>query len=533
MKKSLFLFFLIPVICFSQSSKNVLPIIPRPHEVIIDTGNFTLTDNTVIVIPGIYFEGEAKYLQSQMENLLGKKLQIVNAVPVREKYILLQQVDTTAKMRDYYRLNITDSSVSIYGGKNEGVFWGIQSLLQLLGASDSISLKIPCCHIHDYPRYSWRGMHLDVCRHFFTKEEVKKYLDLLALYKFNIFHWHLTDDQGWRIEIKKYPLLTQIGSIRKETVIGKPSDTARYDGKAYEGFYTQEDIREIVAYAQERHITIVPEIEMPGHALAALSACPQFSCCMEPLEPATTWGVFDDVYCAGNDSTFEFLENILSEVCELFPGKYIHIGGDECPKDRWMLCEKCQRRIRSENLKDEHESQSYFIRRIEKFLNSKGKQIIGWDEILEGGLAPNAAVMSWRGTEGGIEAAKQKHYVVMSPGKPCYFDHYQSKNKKSEPLAIGGYNPLESVYNYEPTPKQLSISERKYILGAQGNVWTEYITDFNQVEYMSVPRMCALAETLWTPSAKKNYNNFIARLKNHSRLLDMMKVNYAKHFLKK
>lgn len=532
MNKSFFLFFLIPLFCFSQQGKNksTLPIIPQPYEVTTNTGNFQFTDSTVIIVPQPYVDNEGKYLQSRLENLFGKKLQIENAIPLNKKYIQLQRAYIKKDTTDYYSLTINDTSVSIIGEGDDGVFWGIQSLIQLLGANDS--LKIPCCRIYDSPRYAWRGMHLDVCRHFFTKEEVKKYIDLLALYKFNIFHWHLTDDQGWRIEIKKYPLLTQVGSVRKETVIGKPSDTARYDGKPYGGFYTQEDIKEIVAYAKERHITVVPEIEMPGHALAALSAYPQFSCCMEPLEPATAWGVFDDVYCAGNDSTFEFLENILSEVCELFPGKYIHIGGDECPKDRWMLCEKCQRRIRNEHLKDEHELQSYFISRIEKFLNSKGKQIIGWDEILEGGLAPNAAVMSWRGTDGGIEAAKQKHYVVMSPGKPCYFDHYQSRNKKREPLAIGGYNPLDSVYLYKPTPSQLKGDERNYVLGAQGNVWTEYITDLSHAEYMSVPRMCALSEALWTPAAKKNYKNFIARLKKHSRLLDRMKVNYAKHFLK-
>jgi hexosaminidase len=319
--------------------------------------------------------------------------------------------------------------------------------------------------------------------------------------------------------------------VRKETVIGKPRDNATYDGKPYSGFYTQDDIREVVEYARQRHITIVPEIEMPGHALAALSGYPQFSCCMSPLEPATTWGVFEDVFCAGNDSVFEFMENILSEVCDLFPGNYVHIGGDECPKERWKLCEKCQRKIKSENLKDEHELQSYFISRIGKFLNSKGKYFIGWDEILEGGLAPQAAVMSWRGTKGGIEAVKQKHYVVMSPGQPCYFDHYQVKNIKKAPLAFGGFNPLDSVYNYEPTPKELSADEKKYILGAQGNVWTEYITTFSQVEYMAVPRMCALSEVLWTPAEKKNYNNFVERLKVHAELLDRMKVNYAKHFM--
>jgi hexosaminidase len=429
-----------------------------------------------------------------------------------------------------YYMNIANDgwqSSILIKGTNAGIFYAFQTLKQMLQAEGGREIR--CGVINDSPRYAWRGMHLDVCRHFFGVDDVKKYIDLLALNKLNTFHWHLTDDQGWRIEIKKYPLLTQVGSMRKETLIGKPDDSAKYDGKPYGGFYTQEEIKDIVAYAAERHVTIVPEIEMPGHALAALASYPQFSCRQQPLEVGTAWGVYDDVFCAGNDSTLQFLENILSEVCEMFPGKYIHVGGDECPKTRWKTCPKCQARIKNETLKDEHELQSYFIRRIETFLNSKGKQIIGWDEILEGGLAPNAAVMSWRGTKGGIEAAKQKHYVVMSPGSPCYFDHYQSKDKSKEPLAIGGYNPLDSVYYYEPTPKELSADERQYILGAQGNVWTEYITDFSHVEYMAVPRMMALSETLW--SQKKNYKDFLYRLKKQTKLLDKMKVNYAKHFL--
>lgn len=523
----------IPFTGFTQKKANMLPVIPQPAYVGFEEGSFQLTENTVIVIPQITVDEEGKYLQSRIQVLTGLNLQVVRVIPEGGKYIFFQVADLHDKPDVFHEIKITEASVQVSASSPEEIFHSMQTLIQIIGAGDSLNPKIPCSKIIDYPRYSWRGMHLDVCRHFFTKEEVKKYLDLLALYKFNIFHWHLTEDQGWRIEIKKYPLLTEIASQRKETVIGKPSDTAKYDGKSYGGFYTQEDIKEVVAYAQSLHITVVPEIEMPGHALAALSAYPQFSCCMEPLEPATTWGVFDDVYCAGNDSTFEFLENILSEVCDLFPGKYIHIGGDECPNNRWMLCEKCQRRIKKEDLKNEHELQSYFISRIEMFLNSRGKRIIGWDEILEGGLAPNAAVMSWRGTDGGIEAAEQEHYVVMSPGKPCYFDHYQSKNKKAEPLAIGGFNPLENVYRYEPTPDVLSKSESKFIMGAQGNVWTEYITDFSHVEYMSVPRMCALAEVLWTPAVNKNYKNFIARLKIHSKLLDRRNVNYAKHFLKK
>ena len=531
MKKYFFISLFLPFVSFSQNLSVLFPVIPKPVELIADTGVFIVTEKTRLIVPQFYMKSEADFLADRVEKLFGIKLKISNEIPGNGNYILLQQIDTDSDVGDYNRLVINKSSVSIYGEANEGVFWGIQSFLQLIYEKKPGTLLVPNCRIYDYPRFSWRGMHLDVCRHFFSKEEIKKYLDDLALYKFNVFHWHLTEDQGWRIEIKKYPKLTATGSIRKQTIIGKQSDSASFDQTPYGGFYTQEDIKEIVAYATVRHITVVPEIEMPGHSQAALSAYPEYSCSGGPFEVGTRWGVYDDVYCAGNDSTFIFLENILSEVCDLFPGKYIHVGGDECPKTRWEKCRKCQRRIYKEHLKDEHELQSYFIRRIEKFLNTKGKQIIGWDEILEGGLAPNAAVMSWRGSDGGIAAAKQKHAVVMSPGKPCYFDHYQSREKEKEPLAIGGFNPLDSVYNYDPLPKELSSEENKFILGAQGNVWTEYITTFRQVEYMSVPRMCALSEALWTGKEKKNYADFVLRLKINVPLLDKMNVNYAKHFL--
>jgi hexosaminidase len=305
----------------------------------------------------------------------------------------------------------------------------------------------------------------------------------------------------------------------------------KYDGKPYGGYYSQEEIADVILYAEKRHVTIVPEIEMPGHSLAALAAYPQFSCTGGPHETYTTWGSPKDVLCPGKDSTFIFLQNILEEVIALFPGKYIHIGGDECPKVRWKSCDHCQARIVSEKLKDEEDLQGYFIERIERFVNSKGRQIIGWDEILEGGLAPNATVMSWRGTKGGIAAANQEHDVIMSPGKPCYFDFYQVKDRTKEPLAIGGFNPVDSVYNYEPVPPSLEPSLRKHILGAQGNVWTEYITDFKQVEYMALPRMCALAETVWTKPESKNYKKFVSRFKAHSRLMDKYNINYAKHLL--
>ncbi|NOX19362.1 MAG: family 20 glycosylhydrolase, partial [Chlorobi bacterium] len=366
------------------------------------------------------------------------------------------------------------------------------------------------------------GMHLDVGRHMFPVSFIKKYIDYLAMHKLNAFHWHLTEDQGWRIEIKKYPRLTEIGAWRKGTQIGK---TAEIDSVRYGGFYTQDEAREIVDYAAKRFITVVPEIEMPGHSLAALASYPFLACASDSFEVGTKWGVYENIYCAGNDSVFTFLEDVLTEVMDLFPSKYIHIGGDEAPKTKWKECPKCQARIKNENLKDESELQSYFIARIEKFLNEHGRQIIGWDEILEGGLAPNADVMSWRGITGGIEAAKLKHNVVMTPGSHCYFDHYQSA-PEGEPLAIGGFLPLEKVYSYEPIPEELNKDERKYIIGVQGNVWTEYIATPEQVEYMALPRMCALAEVAWSPVEKRDTKNFLERMNKHYERLDAMNVNY-------
>uniref|UniRef100_A0AAU6WVV5 beta-N-acetylhexosaminidase n=1 Tax=Chryseobacterium endophyticum TaxID=1854762 RepID=A0AAU6WVV5_9FLAO len=357
-------------------------------------------------------------------------------------------------------------------------------------------------------------------------EEVKQYIDYLAMYKLNTFHWHLTDDQGWRIEIKKYPKLTQIGSKRKESMIGVYVDNT-FDGKPYGPyFYTQDQIRDVVKYAQDRHITVVPEIEMPGHALAALSAYPELACTKGPFEPATKWGVFDDVFCP-KEETFTFLENVLNEVMQLFPSQYIHIGGDECPKTRWKECAHCQELIKKYNLKDEHGLQSYFIQRIEKYVNSKGRKIIGWDEILEGGLAPNAAVMSWTGIKGGVEAAKSGHFAVMTPGAYCYFDHYQG-DPATEPNAFGGFTPLDKVYSYQPVPEELNVTQSKYILGVQANLWTEYILDFKQVQYMIFPRMLALSEVAWGTSDAKNYKEFERRVINEFETLDKMSVHYAR-----
>ncbi len=532
----------ISLLSFAQPEikMKTLGLIPLPQEFKQSDDNFVLTSQTKVVSLNENFRPEVDLLLDIIKKRFDLDLSVVRIVPSDGNYIIITQPESETGKPEDYDLYVNQNQILFSAEGQQGLYYAIQTLTQLMPLEKSTELKIPCVQIQDSPSYKWRGMHLDCSRHFFTKDEVKRYIDYLAMYKFNVFHWHLTDDQGWRIEIKKYPLLTTIGSKRKATIIGKqtwekdgtPSKNEKYDSTAYGGFYTQEEIKEVVAYAKSKYITIVPEIEMPGHALAALASYPQYSCTGGPFETYTKWGVSDDVLCAGNDETFIFLENILTEVMELFPGKYIHIGGDECVKVRWKACLKCQKRIADEKLKNEDELQSYFITRVEKFVNSKGRQVIGWDEILEGGLAPNAAVMSWRGIKGGIAAAKQKHNVVMSPGKPCYFDHYQSKDKAKEPLAIGGFNPLDSVYAYDPTLKVLAADDKKYIMGAQGNVWTEYILDFSSVEYMSMPRMAALSEVLWTKPDKKNYKNFVERLKVHSKLLDKMHVNYAKHFFK-
>jgi hexosaminidase len=510
-----------------------LPIIPEPTSVVVLKSSFILSDSVVIIADDNC--KEATYFSKYLDKNYGLKLPFVKKAKENQRSIVFSiKPADTAIAEEGYLLNVSSDEIRITASASAGCFYAIQTLMQLIPLERQPQLRIQAVAIADAPQYKWRGMHLDCSRHFFSKEEIKKYLDLMAMYKFNIFHWHLTDDQGWRIEIKHYPLLTQISSMRKETIIGVPKDTGnKFDGKPYGGYYSQDDIKEIVAYAAQRHITIVPEIEMPGHSVAALAAYPQYSCTGGPFETLTQWGVSNNVFCPGNDSTFAFIDNILSEVCALFPGKYIHIGGDECPKDRWKVCPKCQARIKSEYLANEEELQSYFVKRIVNFLITKGKTAIGWDEILEGGLAPDAVVMSWRGISGGIAAAEQNHYVVMSPGKPCYFDHYQSKKRELEPLAIGGYNSLEAVYAYDPTPKKLKASQKAYIMGAQGNVWTEYIPDFSHVEYMAIPRMCALAEVLWSEPENKNYKNFIKRLSRQSKFLDAQNINYDKDFLSK
>ncbi|MDE5560630.1 MAG: family 20 glycosylhydrolase, partial [Bacteroidaceae bacterium] len=392
---------------------------------------------------------------------------------------------------------------------------------------------LPAVEITDAPRFSYRGTMLDVSRHFVPLDSLKRYVDMLALHNINRFHWHLSEDQGWRIEIKSRPLLTELGSKRSETVIGRNS--GKYDGIPYGGFYTQEEAKELVRYAAERYITIIPEIDMPGHMMGALHGYPELGCTGGPYEVWRQWGVSDEVLCAGNDETLRFIEDVLTEITEIFPSEYIHVGGDECPKTRWKECPKCQARIKQLGIKadDKHSAeeylQSFIIGHAEKFLNSKGRRLIGWDEILEGGLAPNSTVMSWRGEGGGIEAARQKHDVIMTPNSYLYFDYYQTKDTENEPLAIGGYVPVERVYSYEPAPKALTPEEQKYIIGVQANLWTEYVPTYSHVEYMLLPRLAALCEVQWSRADKKDYDSFIARLPQLVKLYDLNRYNYATH----
>ena len=525
MKRFTIFTFLFSLTFFANGQMFIPGLIPQPAKSIPQPGYFYLDKCFTIYISDTSIKNEAEYLNKYIRYNFHFSQEIITKKSNDEYRIQLIKTNVPALPANGYTLKIEQSLIEIKSSTNEGLFYGINSLCQLLHKPVYSSPQASGIYIEDYPRFEWRGMHLDVSRHFFPKEFIKKYIDLLALYKYNTFHWHLTDDQGWRIEIKKYSELTTKGAWRNGSMVGHYNEQ-RVDTVRYGGFYSQEEIKEIVAYASERHITIVPEIEMPGHAMAALTAYPELSCTGGPFEVAKTWGVFEDVFCAGNEKTFIFLQDVLDEVMQLFPGKFIHIGGDECPKERWKKCSRCHARMKAENLKDEHELQSYFIQRIEKSLNAKGKRIIGWDEILEGGLAPNAAVMSWRGTEGGIAAAKQKHYVVMSPGSHCYFDHYQADPEK-EPVAIGGFTPVNKVYNYEPVPAELSNEEAHYILGAQANVWTEYMYTTNHVEYMILPRMAALSEVLWTQKELKNETDFYSRLLTHYNIYDRYKLKYS------
>lgn len=518
----LFLAFLL-IQCHSKPQQiEEIAIIPKPVEQISKPGNFVLKDVYAVSAENDLSDASV-YFMDQIDQLIDIKLNPKHS----KKVEFIENLDLD---EEAYELEVSDNKIEIQAKNSKGAFYAVQSLLQLFPnkAGEYDEIVIPNIQIKDAPQFKYRGMHLDVARHMYSVEFIKKYIDMMARLKLNTFHWHLTEDQGWRIDIKKYPKLQEIAAFRKETLIGHYSDQPhQFDGKRYGGYYTQEQIKEIVDYAQKRHITIIPEIEMPGHSQAVIAAYPELGCTNEKVEVANKWGVFEEVYCP-TETTFKFLEDVIDEVVELFPGKYIHIGGDEAPKTRWKNSAFCQQLIKEKGLKDEHGLQSYFIQRMEKYINSKGKQIIGWDEILEGGLAPNATVMSWRGTKGAIEAAKEGHDVILTPTSHCYFDYYQSDNE-NEPLAIGGFLPLEKVYAFDPIPKELSTEESKYVLGAQGNVWTEYMPTEQQVEYMAFPRMIALSEVLWSKPENKNYSDFVRRLESYQQRLDAWDVNYANH----
>lgn len=513
-------------------------IIPAPVKTEFQSGSFSINKQTAILSDNAGDTATVNYLNDYLKKYYGFTLRTTHKATTNFIQLTSGASGQVVAQAEGYRLSVSRKSIQIQGNSSRGTFYGIQTLLQLLPVQKSTSLKIPAIHVEDYPRFAYRGVMLDVSRHFFDMDFIKKYLDLLALHKINTFHWHLTDDQGWRIEIKKYPRLTEAGSCRNGTIIGRYPGKGN-DGKKYCGYYTQDQIREIVQYAASRFITVIPEIELPGHSSAAIAAYPQLSCFPdEPTRPAKNtawhgdstrkhvqqaWGVFEDVYCP-SEYTFSFLQDVLDEVVQLFPSKYIHIGGDECPKEAWKRSSFCQNLIKEHNLKDEHGLQSYFVQRIEKYLNSKGRAIIGWDEILEGGLAPNATVMSWRGEKGGIEAANQKHDVIMTPNTYVYLDYAQRKNEDS--VVIGGYLPLQKVYSFNPVPKELESNEHHYILGAQANLWTEYISNSAKAEYMLFPRITALSEVCWSPLEQKSWDGFKKRLATQFRRYDLWGVNY-------
>lgn len=521
--------------CKKETISADYQVVPLPQKVEMQEGEpFKLNSATKIV----YAQGNeklrktAEFLADYLKLSTGLTLTVTDASSSDNSILL--QTGFTHENAEAYTITINTAQVVIKGASDAGVFYGVQTLRKSIPAqSKGMDVVLPQVTITDYPRFAYRGMMLDVGRHFFPVEFIKKYIDILALHNMNRFHWHLTDDQGWRIEIKKYPLLTEIGSKRSETLIGK--GTGKFDGQPYGGFYTQAEAKEIVAYAEDRFITVIPEIDLPGHMLAALTAYPELGCTGGPYEVEKTWGVFDDVLCIGNEKTHEFIEDVFTELIDIFPSNKIHVGGDECPKTRWETCPKCQAKIKELGLKKDSEHsaeeklQSYCISRAAKFLNSKGREIIGWEEILEGGVPEGATVMSWRGVEVGIEAAKLKRDVIMSPSTHLYFDYYQTLNIDNVPLAIGGYIPLERAYEFDPIPKELSIADQKYIIGVQANLWTEYILTSDQVEYMILPRAAALSEVQWSAPESKDYDKFLQRLLKLTKHYDLSGFNYAKH----
>lgn len=516
--------------CFfgnAQNPSNNNTIIPEPNFYKATGDSIRINGLIKVIFKDNKFSTKEKRTASIFESVVNSNMPNKKS---NIEVLFIAQTPSTSEKKEAYKINITSKKITVTGNE-EGLFYAVQSLLQLLpNQLKNQEIKLPCVTIEDEPRYTYRGLHLDVCRHFFSVDVIKDFIAQMSYYKLNNFHWHLTDDQGWRIEIKKYPKLTEVGSKRAQTLVGNKFERFPYffDGNPYGGFYTQEEIKDVVKFAEEHYVNIIPEIEMPGHATAAVSAYPNLSCFPDrQYKVVEYWGVFEDIFCAGKEETFTFLEDVLTEVMALFPSKYIHIGGDECPKARWKECPNCQKKIKELGIKDEHELQTYLTTRIEKFLNANGRQILGWDEMLEGGLAPNAAVMSWRGESGGISAAKQKHFVIMNPEQFLYLDYNQGYSPQ-EPLTVGRLVTVEKIYNYNPTPvDSLTIDEQKYILGVQSNLWSEYLTSPAKLNYQIYPRVFSLAEIAWTNSQNKNYNSFILnRMPHHLEKLESQKRLY-------
>ena len=523
------------VLCSCGSHDPQIAIVPYPNHLETGRGTYRVTDRPVTCDSRTDERTQRAVVgfAARLATVTGgtNPVTIADEVPASG----IRFVTDESLPAEGYELNVDGEGIEVRASQFPGFLYALQSFEQLLPAAvygtepaPDAAWEVPCVKIADAPRFAYRGMHLDVARHFFSVDEVKRYIDVMAIHKLNTLHWHLTDDQGWRIEIKKYPELTRVGSVRGETLIGHHHTSSEYDKTPHGGYYTQKQIREIVKYAADRYITVIPEIELPGHAVAALTSYPWLGCKGEGYEVRRRWGISKEVFCPGKETTFEFLQNVFAEVLELFPSEFIHIGGDECPKDSWKQCPLCQERIRTEGLKDEFELQSYTVRRMEKWLREHGRKIIGWDEILEGGVSPTATVMSWRGSKGGIAAAKAGNHVIMAPNVHCYLDYYQTKTPTKEPMAIGGYVPMRKVYELDPYD-QLTPGERAYILGVQGNLWTEYIATFPHLKHMLLPRLAAIAEVGWSYD-RKDFDDFKHRMNSLRKCYDAAGLNYATYF---
>ena len=547
MKRLLPVLALFAVLCGCCSCGRVIPtdgevaVVPLPEHIVKGQGTFRLTSDAEVVLlfDDERLSGVTAALNKVLMPLFGRGPRVRHADKAADHAVNVTRDETMPA--EAYRLFVTPCRIDIVAGGAQGAFYAVQTLRQLLPAAayeadDVRAVELPVVTIEDKPCLGYRGMMLDVGRHFFTVDEVKEALDIMALHKLNVFHWHLTDDQGWRIEIRKYPKLTEIGSVRSRTLIGcDPGGTydenCKFDETPYGGYYTQDEIRDVVNYAAERFITVIPEIEFPGHAVGALASYPWLGCTGEQYEVRQTWDIDDRVFCIGKETTFEFIEGVLEEVLELFPSEYIHIGGDECPTVMWKKCPHCKARMKAERLKRPRRLQNYATARVEKFLNAHGRRLIGWDEILEGDVTPTATIMSWRGAEGGIKAAKMGNHAIMAPTTHCYLDYYQTRDTAGEPLAIGGYLPVEKVYSLDPY-EMLTADEQRCILGVQANLWTEYIATWPHAEYMLLPRLSALAEVGWSLD-RKDYGDYLRRVRRLAKIYDACGYNYAKHIFGK